>query len=80
MKQITSSIFNWQTMLVLGITVLVMYSKEISEWTKNLWNANKAMKVSAEVTKDFNEAKKEGHKKCFPRTCKRYDALFCNER
>lgn len=62
MKQITSSIFNWQTMLVLGITVLVMYSKEISEWTKNLWNANKAMKVSAEVTKDFNEAKKEGHK------------------
>ena len=62
MKQITSSIFNWQTMLVLGITVLVMYSKEISEWAKNLGNANKAMKVSAEVTKDFNEAKKEGHK------------------
>ena len=62
MKQVAASIFNWQTMLVLGITVLVMYSKEISEWTKNLWNANKAMKVSAEVTKDFNEAKKEGHK------------------
>ena len=62
MKQIASSIFNWQTMLVLGITVLVMYSKEISEWSKNLVNANKAMKVSAEVTKDFNEAKKEGHK------------------
>ena len=62
MKQIASSIFNWQTMLILGITVLVMYSKEISEWAKNLGNANKAMKVSAEVTKDFNEAKKEGHK------------------
>ena len=62
MKQIASSIFNWQTMLVLGITVLVMYSKEISEWAKNLGNANKAMKVSAEVTKDFNDAKKEGHK------------------
>ena len=62
MKQITSSIFNWQIMLILGITVLVMYSKEISEWAKNLGNANKAMKVSAEVTKDFNDAKKEGHK------------------
>ena len=62
MKQVASSIFNWQTMLILGITVLVMYSKEISEWAKNLGNANKAMKVSAEVTKDFNEAKKEGHK------------------
>lgn len=62
MKQVAASIFNWQTMLVLGITVLVMYSKEISEWAKNLGNANKAMKVSAEVTKDFNEAKKEGHK------------------
>ena len=62
MKQVAASIFNWQTMLVLGITVLVMYSKEISEWAKNLGNANKAMKVSSEVTKDFNEAKKEGHK------------------
>lgn len=62
MKQVAASIFNWQTMLVLGITVLVMYSKEISEWAKNLGNANKAMKVSAEVTKDFNDAKKEGHK------------------
>ena len=62
MKQVAASIFNWQTLLVLGITVLVMYSKEISEWAKNLGNANKAMKVSAEVTKDFNEAKKEGHK------------------
>ena len=62
MKQVAASIFNWQTLLILGITVLVMYSKEISEWAKNLGNANKAMKVSAEVTKDFNEAKKEGHK------------------
>lgn len=62
MKQVAASIFNWQTLLVLGITVLVMYSKEISEWSKNLVNANKAMKVSAEVTKDFNDAKKEGHK------------------
>lgn len=62
MKQVAASIFNWQTLLVLGITIIVMYSKEISEWTKNLWNANKAMKVSAEVTKDFNDAKKEGHK------------------
>ena len=62
MKQVAASIFNWQTLLVLGITVLVMYSKEISEWAKNLGNANKAMKVSAEVTKDFNDAKKEGHK------------------
>lgn len=62
MKQVASSIFNWQTLLVLGITVLVMYSKELSEWSKKLINANKAMKVSAEVTKDFNDAKKEGHK------------------
>lgn len=62
MKQVAASIFNWQTLLVLGITLLVMYSKEISEWAKNLGNANKAMKVSSEVTKDFNEAKKEGHK------------------
>ena len=62
MKQVAASIFNWQTLLILGITLLVMYSKEISEWAKNLGNANKAMKVSAEVTKDFNEAKKEGHK------------------
>ena len=62
MKQIASSIFNWQTMLVLGITVLVMYSKEISEFIKNLGNANNVMQVSNDIRKGLVEMQKEANR------------------
>lgn len=42
-KQLISSIFSWQTALVVGITVLSMYGKDIIEWTKNLFGLNNAI-------------------------------------
>lgn len=35
-KQIASSIFSWQTLLVAGVTVLTLYGKEITSWVASL--------------------------------------------
>lgn len=53
-KQLISSIFSWQTALVVGITVLSMYGKDIIEWTKNLLGADTAQKRLNESLREFN--------------------------
>lgn len=53
-KQLISSIFSWQTALVVGITVLSMFGKDIIEWTKNLFGADTAQKRLNESLKEFN--------------------------
>ena len=62
MKQVAASIFNWQTLLVLGITIIVMYSKEISEWAKNLSFAGSSAKQYSQTIKELNEINKEANK------------------
>jgi hypothetical protein len=42
-KQVASSIFSWQTLLVVGITLITAYGKEIGEWIKGLLKAGKAL-------------------------------------
>jgi hypothetical protein len=42
-KQVTSSIFSWQTALVAGVTLLTLYGKEIVEWIKGLLKGGKAL-------------------------------------
>lgn len=41
-KQVLSSIFSWQTAMVVGITLLTMYGREIGNWIKGLFGAKKA--------------------------------------
>ena len=55
-KQLISSIFNWQTGLVAGITVLALYNKEIIEWTKSLFNAKKTLSETYKTTEEFNKS------------------------
>lgn len=38
-KQLTKSILNWQTALVVGITLLSVYEKDIMNWIENLFKA-----------------------------------------
>lgn len=38
-KQLTKSILNWQTALVVGITLLSVYRKDIMNWIENLFKA-----------------------------------------
>lgn len=42
-KQVASSLFSWQTALVVGITLLTAYGKEIFNWVGNLVSGKKAV-------------------------------------
>ncbi|WFE85047.1 hypothetical protein [Parabacteroides chongii] len=43
-KQLISSVFSWQTALVVAITLLSVYGKDVIEWTKSLFGADTAQK------------------------------------
>lgn len=61
-KQVVSSVLSWQTAMVVGITVLSMYGKEIMEWVGNLFSGNKIMLESVDVQKELNSVRAEGDK------------------
>lgn len=65
-KQVLSSIFSWQTAMVVGITLLTMYGKEIGNWMKGLFGASKANEELAksldEINKSYSAAILEGSK------------------
>lgn len=65
-KQVLSSIFSWQTAMVVGITLLTMYGKEIGNWVKGLFGASKANEELAksldEINKSYSAAILEGSK------------------
>lgn len=53
-KQLISSIFSWQTALVVAITMLSVYGKDIIEWTKNLFGLNNAIDTVTKTQKILN--------------------------
>lgn len=59
-KQMLSSILSWQTALVVGITLLVTYGKEIGEFISGLFGVKKAMDETIESTKGFQQKVSEG--------------------
>lgn len=54
-KQILGSIFSLQTAMSLGITLLVLYGKEIGEWASSVFGASSAADRMAENTAKINE-------------------------
>lgn len=54
-KQVLSSIISWQTALVVGITLLSVYGKEVIAWTKNLFTGGTALKSLSEIQSDVNK-------------------------
>lgn len=53
-KQVAGSLMSWQTALVLGITVLTIYGKEIFNWIGGLFKASSAIKLTREQIKGLN--------------------------
>lgn len=53
-KQIASSIFSWQTLLVAGVTILTLYGKEIVNWVSNLFTADKSLDSVIKNIDQFN--------------------------
>lgn len=59
-KQLTKSILNWQTALVVGITLLSVYGKDIMNWVSSLFKGEKAVLETVNATNQFHEAMREG--------------------
>lgn len=59
-KQIASSIFSWQTLLVACVTVLTLYGKEITNWVASLFKGKTTIDASAAALERFNSAMAQG--------------------
>lgn len=55
-RQITSSIFSWQTALVAGVTILSVYGKDIIEWAGNLFKTEKAANSYEKAIEGINQS------------------------
>lgn len=58
-KQVASAIFSWQTALVVGITLLISYGKEIANWGKSLLSTEDAAITASQVQTDVNKKLEE---------------------
>lgn len=61
-KQMLKSIGSWQTMLVLGITLLTAYGKEIGQWVAELFKGKIALNETKLVQSNINDAMRQGTK------------------
>lgn len=61
-KQVLGSVLSWQTAMVVGITVLSMYGKEIMEWVGSLFKSNKEADSAAKIQKELNDVRAKGAK------------------
>ena len=59
-KQLTKSILSWQTALVVGITLLSVYGKDIMNWVASLFKGEQAVLELANAEKDLADARKRG--------------------
>ena len=58
-KQMLGALLNWQTALIVGITVLVAYSDEIAKWVESLIKGGDAAVYLAESQKKLNDLQKQ---------------------
>ncbi len=54
-KQLLKSLLSWQTALILGVTLLTVYGKEIGEWAKSLFTGRRAAISANDATEKLNE-------------------------
>lgn len=59
-KQLASSLFSWQTALVAGISLLIVYGNDMIEWVKNLTKAKKELTETEKLQLAVNTAHREG--------------------
>lgn len=52
-KQLVSSLFSWQTAMMVGITLLTVYGKDIANWVKGLFKANDAQEQARKEAEAF---------------------------
>ena len=55
LKGIGTALFSWQTVLVLGVTALSMYGKEIGAWISSLFKGKEAVDALKDAQNGLNE-------------------------
>lgn len=53
------SLFSWNTLISVGVTLIVSFSEEITNWVSGLFKSEEAIDHNTESLKKFNEATKE---------------------
>lgn len=61
-RQLLTSLLNWQTALVVGITLLSTHGDELIKWGKELFNVREEVDFLKQLQEDFNKAQLEGAK------------------
>ncbi len=55
-EQALGAVFNWQTGLLVAVTLLTAYGDEVGNFIKEIFNMNKALKSTAEMQEAINES------------------------
>lgn len=81
-RQVLASILSWQTALVVGITLLTAFGKEIGTWVKGLFSADNALLDITQHTQEINrevETSRAELRREFDalREAKRYRRICC---
>ena len=61
-RQVLSALGSWQTILVVGITLLTAYGKEIGQWVAELFKGKIALNETKLVQSNINDAMRQGTK------------------
>ena len=59
-KQVVSSLFSWQTVLTVGITLLTLYGYKVVDWVAGLFNAKNVMKPLVDIQQQLNDVQLKG--------------------
>lgn len=69
-KQVASSLLSWQTGMMVGITLLTMYGKDIVNWVGSLFNANEVLKETKRFQDALNQSMRDANKDIIDETTK----------
>ena len=58
-KQLVSSLFSWQSAMMVGITLLTVYGKDIANWVANLFKAEDALEETRKAQERFAQFQKK---------------------
>ena len=59
-----SSLFSWQTVLTVGITLLTLYGDKVVDWVAGLFNAKNVMKPLVDIQQQLNDVSIKRSSKC----------------
>lgn len=59
-KALLQSLLSWQTLMILGITILTQYGDKIIDWVANLFSAENATRAWKEAQEELNQTFEEG--------------------